>query len=235
MKKFILLTCLALTVAVYSQEPAAPHSSCASNWIVIAAVVFIIASLAGIGVFLFMKNKKINANNAALKHELDGEKDTVRMLKQSLQEANDTIGNCKSEIEKLTKILEGEFNDPGKQPPPSIKTDHEEPAAGFVVYYANYKPQDGFFGKFSEENDGYSLWEITMESPTSATYALADINPYRYAERWFDIARIVKCDIPPTGTIVSGETINPGHLFKNDLGKWKVDLNNPVEIRFICK
>ena len=236
MKKIILPACLTLSFCAYSQAPAATCCSGVSCWIFAAVALILIVSLAGACIYLFFKYKMMKGRNHELKNELSEAKHTIKSLNQSNREANQKIEQFVTEIDEMKKILDDSLINKNVPPPPDDTPEPEEAAAGDVVYYANYKPQDGFFGKFSEENDGYYLWKITMESQTDARYELVvDIDPYRYAERWFDIARIVKCDVPHTGKIISGETVSPGRLFKNELGKWEVDMNNPVEIKFICR
>lgn len=235
MKQLIITTCLTLSFVAYSQEPATKCSFGDSCWILVAIALFLIASLLATGVYLFLKSKKIDSLNGELKKKLEEEKVINKNLKAKIQEVNIKNEEIQIEIGDLQKLYHDsvEKNYRQSQQEEKIKTEETEPVNN--VYYANYKPQDGFFGKASEENDGYSIWKITMQSQTNATYELADIDPDRYAERWFDIVQIVKCDVPPTGTIISGETISLGYLIKNEIGKWEVDLNNLVEIRFECR
>ena len=205
------------------------------DWSILTIVtaILLVLSVAGI-IYLLLRSRNLSQRNEILVEQLNEAKSDIKVLKQSKIEASNEFESLKEEFEKTTQRL---LNLSLKEPPKSDKQENvqNESISSIVdaVYYANYKPQDGNFGKFIEENDGYSIWKITQKTPDSAEYVLADIDPYRYMEKWFDIENIINCEVPPTGTIISGETIRKGILIKNSNGRWIVD--NKVEIKFVCK
>lgn len=224
---------------VSAQEQVTEVESAAGSMVIIYVILAILAlCIVAVYILLSKKCEKLTSKQHVLKSKIDDLSapmwdGNLEKLERRIKQLEDRLKQFEEkEVPQEIKVEEDKKEEvkeePEDQPAIAPETPKQE------VYYANYRPHDEFFNLSNTENDGWLIWKITKLSANEASYELADVEPSKYADQWFKISNIVKCDTPPSGNITSARTIKSGRLVNND-GYWRVDPEHIVEIEFKCE